>query len=56
MYYLQKQINRRVKTIDMFADELTAQAMLAQIRLSDPYNYYYLSNRQSKNKPYQAIA
>ena len=51
---MMKYINMRgpyhagVETVDQFETYKEARAMLAEYRLSDPYNNYYISSRSTR--------
>jgi len=49
MYYIQRKEGNQLETIDQFPTRKEARAMLAEYQLSDPYGYYYTSQRACKD-------
>jgi hypothetical protein len=45
MKYIQRKDQYSLETVDHAEDMQEARRLLAEYRLSDPYVYYYLSNR-----------
>lgn len=48
MIYIQRKGNGYLETVDEFSTRKEARAMLNEYRLSDPYGFYYLSQRACK--------
>jgi len=53
MYYINAKYNNEIETVDEFpsnkrGDRKYALSMLNEYRISDLYNYYYLSSRSTK--------
>lgn len=49
MIYIQRKDSNYLETVDQFDTRREAIKMLAEYRLSDPYAYYYLSQRPCKD-------
>lgn len=49
MKYINMKSRYGIETVDQFETYKEARLMLAEYRLSDPSNYYYISSRSTKD-------
>lgn len=49
MIYIQRKCDNYLETVDQFENRKEAREMVKEYQLSDPYAFYYLSQRACQN-------